>query len=386
MRRFCLLAATLASCTPYASELAIGQVVPASGPGTIRVPIEITGAFAAWASSDLDDGETQFHALTSVTVGGVELADAVQLDDTRIQGFVPVGLPPGPADVVVALGTQTITLRDGYVVEPDCYARWRDGSIQFGEPSPITEVNSTEYDRDPYLSLDERTLWLSSVRSGGNEQLLVARRGSRAEPFSPPVVDAEFDSDAAETKISFSEDGLYAALGSNRTGSSGVDVWASSRASVADPWPAPVRLAAASTASSDHDPTISGDGLRLYIAPSDRPKQRIVVATRAARDQDFGATIEIPELDSGQGDADPSPTPDDSILVYASYRAGGPAGGNLWYATRSPGGAFSAPRLVPGVNTDAAEGDPHLSVDGCRVYFASNRGASWDLFVAVAPP
>ena len=65
-----------------------------------------------------------------------------------------------------------------------------------------------------------------------------------------------------------------------------------------------------------------------------------------------------------------------------------PGGGNVWYATRATANdAFGTPRLVPDINTDADEGDPHLSADGCRIYFGRNVDAmnyNWDIFVASA--
>ena len=60
-----------------------------------------------------------------------------------------------------------------------------------------------------------------------------------------------------------------------------------------------------------------------------------------------------------------------------------PAAGNLWYAVRAqPDAAFGAPALVPGVNSDCNDGDPHLSADGCRLYFSSDRAGTYDLYVA----
>jgi hypothetical protein len=91
------------------------------------------------------------------------------------------------------------------------------------------------------------------------------------------------------------------------------------------------------------------------------------------------------------GDADPSPTPDEQVLLFASNRPvlpSGPAAPNVWYATR-PGstGTFDAPLPVPDINTDMPEGDPHLSTDGCRIYFARDVGTtSFDIYVATAVP
>jgi hypothetical protein len=36
--------------------------------------------------------------------------------------------------------------------------------------------------------------------------------------------------------------------------------------------------------------------------------------------------------------------------------------------------AFTAPRLIPTVNSDEDDSDPMLSADGCTLYFASSHG------------
>jgi hypothetical protein len=274
-----------------------------------------------------------------------------------------------------------------------CYARWFDNSIRFEAPVVLSEVNSLVFDRDPFLAPDELTLWFSSGRTGGmgSSAPWVATRLSTSLPFNTPLVALEFDSAGVESKLSISADGLVAVIGSDRDGGSGgIDVWETQRANVIDSWPTPsrARTMAVNTSGADHDPTISADGLRLYIAPAGVGVQRIQVATRSSVTANFDAPVTIAELESNMGDADPSPTPDERIMLLSSARSGGPLLGNVWYATRATSsGTFSTPRLVPDINTDAAEGDPHLSTDGCRIYFArSLAGDNWDLYMASARP
>ena len=68
--------------------------------------------------------------------------------------------------------------------------------------------------------------------------------------------------------------------------------------------------------------------------------------------------------------------------IYASNRTGAGAGGsNLWYATRSSAsGTFGAPKPVPDVNGGTNDGDPWLSLDGCRLYWASDRSGDFDVY------
>jgi Tol biopolymer transport system component len=268
-----------------------------------------------------------------------------------------------------------------------CHDRWLAGTIRFGSPVSLAEVNSAVDDRDPFLTADERTLYLSSKR-GSYGDIWVAKRSAITDPFEAPIEASEFNSTSFESKLSISADGKIAVVGSDRPGSSGIDVWESIRLAVTDPWPAMNRtnVMMLESIGSDHDPTLSADGQRIYFAPDTPAPQRIVVATRGANGM-FGAPVALSELSGGTGDADPSPAPDERILVFTSSRPlSGAGNGDLWYATRASATAtFDAPRPVPDVNTMASEGDPHLSSDGCRIYFARYvTGSDWDLFVATA--
>lgn len=275
---------------------------------------------------------------------------------------------------------------------PTCYAQWLDGSIRFDTPMELAGVNSAQFDRDPYTTPDELQFFVSSGRAGGmGGTVWVATRPNRTVDFSAPEVATAFESAGNETKLSMTADGLYAVLGSDRDTANSVDVWEASRATVNNGWSALGRdhLQQVNTTGPDHDPTISADGLSLYLAAYSGEYQYLAVATRADRTANFNDPTEIAELTSTTGDADPSPTPDQRILLFSSNRiSGGPLLGNVWYATRETvDDSFGSPQLVPDINTDLPEGDPHLSTDGCRIYFARNLGSgNWDIFVATALP
>ncbi len=295
-------------------------------------------------------------------------------------------------DVAVDLDASADASGDAAVTT--CNTRWRNGTIRFGTPVPLTTVNSSAFDRDPFLAPDERTLWISSGQAGGTGGTpWIAKRSVTTDPFSAPQVDPTFDSAGNETKLSMTADALYAVIGSDRSGSQAIDVWQATRATVDDNWSLLSRtgLTSVNTSGSDHDPTISADGLRLYLAPDSPGAQHLAVATRADRTASWDTPVTITELSSGMGDADPSPTPDERILLFSSNRsvlASDPLPPNVWYATRAAAtGTFDPPVLVPDINSDLAEGDPHLSTDGCRIYFARNETTNdFEIYVAIALP
>ena len=273
---------------------------------------------------------------------------------------------------------------------PTCLDAWLGNTIRFAAPVALATVNSTSFERDPFLTPDELTLYVSSARApsmGGDTW--VATRANRMLPFGVPVLSAALSTAGNETKVSITGTGLFAVVGSDQAGGAGgVDVWETSRATLAAPWGALTRthVMAVNTAGSDHDPMISANGLRLYTAPDSPGAQHIAVATRASLTANFGAATTIAELDSTMGDGDPSVSIDERIIVFYSGRTAAFTGGNIWYATRaSATAAFGTPRIVPDVNSNSNDGDPHLSVDGCRLYFGRDGGVDdWDLYLATA--
>lgn len=268
----------------------------------------------------------------------------------------------------------------------NCYSQWLDHTVRLQNPQPLTALNvSGGYERDPFVTEDERTIYFSADRaSPGATDIWMATRANKTDPFAGVTEATAFNSTGSESKLSITSNGLTAVVGSDRIGTAGsIDVWESTRTTTGELFPAMSRtkVMMVETAGADHDPTISADGLHLYLAPDTPGPQRIVVASRANVGGNFGATMQLTELYSGTGDADPSPTPDERIIVFASNRDGG----GIWYATRAGStGTFETPRSVPDINSAFVEGDPHLSADGCRLYFAryTGVGIDWDLYVA----
>ena len=305
-------------------------------------------------------------------------------------GFNPGQLAGGDATMLDVASDVSIDVPP----RENCYAQWFDGTIRFDTPIELPNVNSAQFDRDPYLTADELQFFVSSGRQGGmGGTVWIAKRPSTMVAFSPPTVESTFESVGDETKLSITADGLYAVVGSNRDTPNSVDVWEASRAAITDPWSAVTRdhVMLVNSSSSEHDPTISADGLHLYFAGHSGTYQFIALASRGDRSANFGVPVELTELTSTMGDADPSPTPDERIILFGSNRPpplAGPAAPNAWYATRASKNApFSAPLIVPDINGDLSEGDPHLSADGCRIYFGRNLGGdNWNIFVATAAP
>lgn len=260
--------------------------------------------------------------------------------------------------------------------EAACLAKWRAGPA-FTNPTMITEIATTGNEGDPFLTADEKTIYF--VRSS---DIYKATRTTATGTFQNVAKASDLSSGQGDSKVSITNDGLTAFLNSARTGGAGgaTDVWRATRTSTSQPFTTPDQLYLINVNSTvdQWDPHISANGLRLYYAPTAVPDQHIVVASRAALTDNFGGPVVLTELDSGMHDNDPTLTLDERLIVFASNRNGDR---NLWYALRDdPTQPFGAPIIVPQINTDTDDG-PHISNDGCRLYFTSDRDTDTDIWV-----
>jgi Tol biopolymer transport system component len=272
---------------------------------------------------------------------------------------------------------------------PTCYAQWLDNTIRFDAPVSIAAINSAGADRDPFLSPDELTIYWSSPQGIIlNDEIWLASRPTLGDTFSTRMEATSFNSPQDDSKVSISADAKIAVVSSSRVGSAGLDLWESIRSNATDPWPPMARtnLMMVNSMGNEFDPMLSADGQHLYFAPETPAPQHLALATRGSNGM-FASPQPLTELDSASGDGDPSPTPDERILLFASNRPN-PSGGStsIWYATRpASSGTFGVPVPVPDINTAAGEGDPYLSRDGCRLYFVRfGLLDGGDIYVATA--
>ncbi len=136
-------------------------------------------------------------------------------------------------------------------------------------------VNSSSGDVCPWISADGLELYFVSARSGGYgaSDIYVARRATTDDPWGTGVnLGAVVNSAYEEQWLSLSPDGLLL-LFSERYGYTprpggygGPDMWMTRRATLSDPWQAPVNLGPnVNCASVDGAPRISPDGRTLYF-------------------------------------------------------------------------------------------------------------------------
>lgn len=277
--------------------------------------------------------------------------------------------------------------RDGGVDAPDaetpsaCLATWMAGTVRLSTPVLLVKLGSIYTDRDPYISADQRRLYFSSERSGAGD-VYVATRSSSTDEFGEPSVASDLSSSGYDSRISMTRDELTLVESADRVGGAGLtDLWLATRTSTSSVFSNFTRVpfAAVNDFAQQLDPEINADGTRVYFAYG--TPQRIVVVSRPDPTAAFGT---MTNLLPGTGNADPAISLDERLLLFASDRAGGPGGGDIWYTTRADATTltFATPVPVPTVNGTGSDGDPALSDDGCTLYLSSFRSGSWELYVS----
>lgn len=252
-----------------------------------------------------------------------------------------------------------------------CTPQWIDGPT-FSAPQIALATPAVEY--DPFVSADELSLFYAA---GG--EIWESTRSSRSEPFGPPQRRMDLTSGAGESKLSMTADGMTAYFNSARGGTS--DVWRATRSSPTGMFTEfdQMFLASVNNSADQWDPHISHDELRLYLAPDDSIDQVIVVARRSNANAAFATPAEVSELSSDAADNDPTLSADERVIVFNSNRVG--AEWDLYYAVRDDrDAAFGTARPLAALNL-GYEGSAHLSADGCRLYFMSNREGADNVWV-----
>jgi Tol biopolymer transport system component len=258
--------------------------------------------------------------------------------------------------------------------------------IDFGAAMQIVELASTSGDDDPTLTGDLLEIYFISNRPGGAgaSDVWTSSRPSVDQPFSPPVVVASLSSPQNEETTRITADGLTMWVASDRSGPAGVfDLWASTRATRGDPWPAPTRVVELNTMADNDVGAIELSPLELYFA-SDRATARdmydLYRTSRVSTVSPWAPAERLTTLETGADEVTPFPLDADTLYFASSI------GGNrdLYLATRADDTAPFELRPLSSLNTTSSEEDPWLSPDRSLMFFSSDRTGNPELYIAIA--
>jgi hypothetical protein len=197
-----------------------------------------------------------------------------------------------------------------------------------------------------------------------------------------PVV----NSTSPDAGPALSADGLSLYFYSGRPGGVGSDdIWVSHRGSAADAWGPPADLGAPiDSTARDFVPAFSPDGHWMFFA-SDRAGgyggPDLYESYRADVHDDFGwgtptnlgAGVNSAAADNGNGYFENGGHPQ---LYFGSDRIGPAGSADLYVSDLMADGTWGTARLVPELNSTATENRPTLRQDGLEIFFYSARAGS----------
>ncbi|MBI2929636.1 MAG: PD40 domain-containing protein [Verrucomicrobia bacterium] len=290
---------------------------------------------------------------------------------------------------------QAVAQPAGYFAAP----RLVPGPMQLGQ-----------FDFSQHVTPDHLTIIFNS-----NGTLYQATRSSRDQPFGnvKPLGPTINTSGFEETGPTLTADGRVLVFqrdppGPTDNASPENDLFEARRASVGEPFGVATPLPDAINRYSAFTPHLSPDGLMLLFGstrPGGKGNEDIWVATRASRDEPFGAPVNFNDFFAGSqvnstyGEVAPSLSWDGLALFVSEgdsgWRPGGRGGPDIWVSTRpSNGEPFGRPvnlnafAFGSSVNTSGWEGYIFLSRDwpgpGSKLYFSANRagGFTFDFWEA----
>lgn len=214
---------------------------------------------------------------------------------------------------------------------------------KWGEPQNLgATINTAMKEMKPCYHAATRTLIFSSNRAGGvgQEDMWFSQHSSDFSEWSRPVnlgprVNSAFDDGGATISTS---GGQLIFASSRPCSSDGVNLWMARRKSNTDSWQSPEELVDLNSDYLDSAPSISSDG-RVLVFASTRPDgfgdKDLWVATRKSMSAKWTRPLNAGrKLNSPGAESYPCQIPGGRQMIFASDRAGGLGGNDLWVVNR----------------------------------------------------
>ncbi len=263
---------------------------------------------------------------------------------------------------------------------------------RFGEPTRVAELSTDAKDDNPTLTADQLEIFFASTRDGAEDSgdVWTAVRTAIDQPFGDPQPVTAVNTEDFESSPAIGADGLTLWLGSDRDGGQGeVDIWQTTRSSRSAAWTEPVAVVELNSEQSDIPRPL---GLNETIMPlgsrrsdEDNP-YRTFFATRSPTTQQFEEPALVEELAHDDRTTVDAFLTGDGLLMLFSSSGEDESADLFWTRRATTSDAFQEPVPIDELNTDDDERDPWLSPDGTTLWFSSNRGDSLDLYMVTVEP
>lgn len=248
----------------------------------------------------------------------------------------------------------------------------------FGSPVLLSSIATGSEESNPSLSPDELTMYFSSNRNGSQQRAIwMTTRAARTADFGAPTLVAELDSSQDDRDPEITDDGLTIYWASKRLGNE--DLFFATRAAITAPFVDQGVLTIIGNAGTPNlTPAVTPDDLTLLFGQNGVD---IALATRPNRSAAFTFQRLVSEVNAPPTDLAPAISDDGLELFFDSYRTGP----DVIYTARraSTSDPFGAPTALLALDPGGlGAGSPELSSDGRTLYFDRYDGTSIDIYAA----
>ena len=351
---------------------------------SLALPADAIAKTVAWTISG---GEKQrwmelsnmlMSPAQSIRIRPENAAGRLRVNNSSVATTATVRYQAGPGVAKRNLGLVQIPQGDS-VIDPDGVAGPGPCNPNAPFDAPVPAFTGTMNADGLTFSADGLTAYVSAKASPtADYDLYVATRSNTTVPFGPLTLLPNVNNLAHQRAPSLSPDGLALYMTSTATGSG--DIAVATRPNIGALFGAATAVVPLNSSVSDQNPfwVVMPGGLQTLFFASERPNgahRDIYQALPLA-----GGTWQIGKLTgpvtSLSEDYRPVLTPDGLTLYFASTRTGigGDTGGDIFMAKRASTLAeFGQPVNMWGLNSSGTEFPVNVSADGCTLYFASSE-------------
>lgn len=266
----------------------------------------------------------------------------------------------------------------------------------FGAPKLVSgAVNGAANDDGFWLLPDQLTIFTSSARvvagSVGGFDIFTGTRADLDASFSTLALAVSPSTDGDDRAPTLTDDGKTIYFTRNPSPGGSYDIYVANRTNTAFAFE-PAQLAAFPLNDTANDfvswasPFDPSGSYRVYLSSDRAGSAQFDLYVSVRTSGGFSAPVPIPSLSSPAQDTKVVLTPDELQAFVASARTGTLGGQDIFYASRSDTNqGFSNPTPIAGLNTANDDLPMWVSPDGCTLYFASVRAGGLgghDVFVA----
>jgi len=195
----------------------------------------------------------------------------------------------------------------------------------WGEPIPLEAVGNDSNGKTPWITPDGLQLYFAADREGGAgvSDVWWIERPDRDSPWGEPAPVTNVNTAREEFAPSLSADGLQLLLTRANVGLGAQELWLSVRDSVEAPWNDPVLLPVNDPTKKDSDAVFSPDALEIWwVRAVSSDDDDLYFARRPAIGEPFTTPTPATELNSTAPEGDPWLSADGREIVFFSTRTG----------------------------------------------------------------